>query len=543
MGDGKWEQVSWDEALDDIAGRIRKAIIDGRTDEVVYHVGRPGEDGFAERMLQAWGVDGHNSHTNVCSSGARLGMTLWAGYDRPSPDHANAKVILLLSSHLETGHYFNPHAQRIMEGKQGGAKLVVVDPRMSNTASHADVWMAPWPGSEAAILSGHRLLPAAHPLDRRAVHAPLVQLGDLSRAAPPEFAADVRGVSGRARGRLRLLHLRVRRRGGPDSGRAHRGDRHARRQLRPPLAAHVWRSAAAGNLGGWQVARALWFVLGLTGSIGTVGGTNPNGWAKFIPHGPDVPPHDGLERARLAARVPVDLQRDVNPAAALPQRGPGPARGVLLPRVQPDLDLPDGFTWMRALSDEDKVGLHVALTPTWSETAEFADLILPVGHATERHDTHSYETHAAKWLGFRQPVRRVAMERLGSRSAIPATANPGEVWEENELWFELSWRIDPDGSLGIRRHFESHDRPGRKGHRRRVLRWIFENQVPGLPEKAAAEGMTPLEYMRRYGVVEVATDVYRQDERPLTAGRTRRGRVRTRRACCANRPPTTRCRH
>jgi anaerobic selenocysteine-containing dehydrogenase len=33
-----------------------------------------------------------------------------------------------------------------------GAKLIVLDPRMSNTAAHADAWLAPWPGSEAAIL-------------------------------------------------------------------------------------------------------------------------------------------------------------------------------------------------------------------------------------------------------------------------------------------------------------------------------------------------------------------------------------------------------
>src|SRR5512139_341681 len=144
-GSGKFERVSWEEALEDIAGRIRSAIVEDRKDEVMYHVGRPGEDGFAERMLQAWGVDGHNSHTNVCSAGARLGQTLWGGFDRPSPDHSNAKVILLFSSHLETGHYFNPHAQRIMEGKGAGAKLIVVDPRMSNTASHADVWFSPWP--------------------------------------------------------------------------------------------------------------------------------------------------------------------------------------------------------------------------------------------------------------------------------------------------------------------------------------------------------------------------------------------------------------
>ncbi|MYI23528.1 MAG: molybdopterin-dependent oxidoreductase, partial [Gammaproteobacteria bacterium] len=149
-GSGQWTRVSWDEALDDIAGRIRRALEEGRQKEIMYHVGRPGEDGFTERMLAAWGVDGHNSHTNICSSGARAGYHLWMGMDRPSPDHAHARVILLVSSHLETGHYFNPHAQRIIDAKAGGAKLVVLDTRLSNTATHADHWLSPYPGSEAA---------------------------------------------------------------------------------------------------------------------------------------------------------------------------------------------------------------------------------------------------------------------------------------------------------------------------------------------------------------------------------------------------------
>ncbi len=64
----------------------------------------------------------------------------------------NAKVIFLISSHLEAGHYFNPHAQRIIEGKMRGAKIICVDPRLSNTASMSDHWLAPWPGTEAAML-------------------------------------------------------------------------------------------------------------------------------------------------------------------------------------------------------------------------------------------------------------------------------------------------------------------------------------------------------------------------------------------------------
>ena len=150
-GQGKWEKVSWDEALDELALRLRTAIIEDRKNEIMYHVGRPGEDGFANRVLAAWGVDGHNSHTNICSSSARVGFQLWVGSDRPSPDFSNAEVIFLISSHLEAGHYFNPHAQRIIEARERGAKVIVFDTRLSNTATHADHYISPYPGSEAAI--------------------------------------------------------------------------------------------------------------------------------------------------------------------------------------------------------------------------------------------------------------------------------------------------------------------------------------------------------------------------------------------------------
>ena len=151
-GEGQWEEVTWDEALDDIAGRIRAAIQEDRRDGVVYHVGRPGEDGYTERVIAAWGVDGHNSHTNVCSAAARAGYSFWMGMDRPNPDYEHAKFILLMSSHLESGHYFNPHAQRIVDAKLRGTKVAVVDTRLSNTASQADIWLSPSPGTEAAML-------------------------------------------------------------------------------------------------------------------------------------------------------------------------------------------------------------------------------------------------------------------------------------------------------------------------------------------------------------------------------------------------------
>ena len=170
------------------------------------------------------------------------------------------------------------------------------------------------------------------------------------------------------------------------------------------------------------------------------------------------------------------------------------------------------------LTDPEKVGLHVALTPTWSETAWYADYVLPMGVASERHDTHSYETHAARWLGFRQPVLRVAGEREGKTFDCTHEANPGEVWEETEFWIDLSWHIDPDGSLGIREWFESPNDPSRPVSVDEYYGWMFDNSVPGLPERAAGEDLTPLGFMRKYGAFEVEKDIYRVHERPADGG-------------------------
>jgi hypothetical protein len=83
------------------------------------------------------------------------------------------------------------------------------------------------------------------------------------------------------------------------------------------------------------------------------------------------------------------------------------------------------------------------------------------------------------------------------------------VWEENEFWLELTWRIDPDGSLGIRQYAESKKNPGTRLGIDEYYEWIFDNSVPGLPERAAAENLTPLEFMRRYGAFEVKEKIGR----------------------------------
>jgi len=503
-GEGRWERTSWDEALDTIAARIRAAIIEGRQNEIMIHIGRPGEDGFTERVLASWGVDGHNSHTNVCSSGGRTGFQFWTGIDRPSPDHANAKVIFLLSSHLETGHYFNPHAQRITEARAKGAKVIVVDTRLSNTATHADYWLSPQPGSEAAI----NLAIARHIIVTGRVNWPFVrdwwnwqeylaacrpdgpQTFDAFQQALTEeydqysfeFAAAESGIDAAVLAEVAEVVAAA--------GTA--------------FSCHSWRSAAAGNLGGWQVSRTLFFLAALLGAVATPGGTFPNAYNKFVPRPIHVPPHPKVWQE---LSWPLEFPLAQNELSFLLPHFLKEGRGRLdtyFTRVyNPVWTNPDGLSWMEVLTDTDKVGCYVALTPTWNESAYFADWVLPMGHGSERHDTHSYEQYDGQWLGFRQPVLRAARERLGEQVTDTRQVNPGEVWEENEFYIELSWRIDPDGSLGIRQYYESRAHPGEKLTVDEYYGWMFEHSVPGLPEAAAAEGLTPLAYMRRYGAFEV----------------------------------------
>src|SRR5437867_159697 len=586
-GEGKWERVSWDEVLNEIASRIRKAIVENRRDEIMYHVGRPGEDGFTERILAAWGIDGHNSHTNICSSGAREGYQLWMGLDRPSPDHANAKVILLISAHLESGHYFNPHAQRVIDGKSNGAKLIVFDTRLSNTATHADYFIAPYPGSEAAILlSIANYLIQNNLYDREFVRRwwnweeYLEQRSEVrnQRSEAKEEPRSGEMLIGQQpsnenlRSKQNVGHFVEREKDSSETEESINVSRLRRdkesyklkfvehsspeptfeefeRALKKLYAeytfefaaqesgvdaktieeiakvvstagtrfsSHNWRSVTSGVSGGWTVARALFMLNALLGAVATEGGVFPNAWNKFVPKPIHTPPHPKMwGEINWPGEFPLSMHEMSFLLPHLLKDGRGRLEVYFTRVYNPVWTNPDGFSWIEALTDENLVGCHVALTPVWNETSYFADYILPMGLGPERHDIHSYETHDAQWLGFRQPVMRAARQRNGEDVTDTREVNPGEVWEENEFWMELTWRIDSDGSLGIRQFVESKKKPGERLSVDEYYGWIFENSVPGLPEQAAAENLTPLEFMRRYGAFEVTKKIGRIHEQTV----------------------------
>ena len=246
-----------------------------------------------------------------------------------------------MSSHLETGHYFNPHAQRITEGKARGAKLAVVDVRLSNTASMADWWLAPWPGTEAKMLlaMAHVILQEdlydaefvetwvnwREYLTARRPGRP-VTFETFIAALKEEYAWATPAAAAKECGVAAATIVEIARAIGDAGSR---------------FATHIWRNTAAGNLGGWQVARALEFLCVLVGSVGAKGGTNLNSQDKFVaPPFLKPPPQKVWSELLYPREWPLSHHELSFLLTAPPARGSRQDRGLLHARLQPGVDQP-----------------------------------------------------------------------------------------------------------------------------------------------------------------------------------------------------------
>ena len=254
------------------------AITEGRPNEVMYHVGRPGEDGFTERVLAAWGVDGHNSHTNVCSSRRPGRLPLLDGHRPAEPrprqrrrdpaDQRAPRVRALLQPARAADH-----------GGEGERRQAdrLRHPAVEHRHARRPLALAAGPGSEAAILlaiANHLIRSGRY--DREFVRR-WWNWQEYLAAEHPDAPRDVRGVRGGCSRELYArVHVRVRRaRVGRRRGARSREVAELVAGAGTRLSTHTWRSAAAGNLGGWQVSRMPVPAQRLLGAVATPGGTYP----------------------------------------------------------------------------------------------------------------------------------------------------------------------------------------------------------------------------------------------------------------------------
>ncbi len=183
-GSGKWQRITWDQFYKEIIEGSTLPTADGKgtykfeglldllnddpidperpwlgpkRNQILFSVGRA-EHGRKELSDRIFGYvfgtkNSRIDHTTICEQSHHIGFKYTcAGKSHLKPDFANAKMIITFGgNYLAADFPFNANGERLMEFKANGGKLVVVDPRFSQTAKHADVWLPIKPGTDAAL--------------------------------------------------------------------------------------------------------------------------------------------------------------------------------------------------------------------------------------------------------------------------------------------------------------------------------------------------------------------------------------------------------
>ena len=163
-GEGKWKRISMKQALDlvafggTIAGRtvegLKSIYESGKPEEFMFHYGRsrikPAQEHFCKT---AFGSGTMGNHTSICETAKWLGNELTMGKHYDVNDVANSRYVLIFGANVLEAHTSHSYfAQRLIEAKSAGTKIVTFDVRLSNTAAVSDEWVPIRPGTDLAVI-------------------------------------------------------------------------------------------------------------------------------------------------------------------------------------------------------------------------------------------------------------------------------------------------------------------------------------------------------------------------------------------------------
>jgi molybdopterin-containing oxidoreductase family molybdopterin binding subunit len=151
--DPRWQEISWDEALDTIVARLDRIRKDDPRKLIISHFDIPGYK-ISTAFARAFGTN--NFHWNracYCGSASHPVWLITNGTLNSEVDFERCRYIILWGTQL--GHMVNTIAlsasSELATARREGAKLVVVDPFCSVAASKADEWVPVKPGTDGAL--------------------------------------------------------------------------------------------------------------------------------------------------------------------------------------------------------------------------------------------------------------------------------------------------------------------------------------------------------------------------------------------------------
>ncbi|MFH0814402.1 MAG: molybdopterin-dependent oxidoreductase [Pseudomonadota bacterium] len=368
-GEGKWQKVSWDEALDTVAAELKKAKDQYGVESVAFIRGAAKglQEDYMTRFANLFGSPNISSMAHLCFVPRKNASLLTYGYlARPDYEYPPSCLILWGTSPFDTcvGDF-----GKINEALGRSTKLIVIDPRKNRLVDGAEIWLQLRPGSDLALALGMiNFIVNGELYDKNFVSKWTVGFDELKSHVgnfSPEKVAEITWVPAetiRATARLYAMN-------------------------RP--ACIQWGNGIDQGINSFQSARAICILRAITGNLGV-----PGGELKWSPlpilarHSPEISMVDRispeLRKRRVSAKenlLPIAfyaLPQDI--VKAILNNDPYPIRVGYVQGCNPVISLNNSKKIYEALN---KLDFLVVADMFMTPTAALADVVLPVASFLE----------------------------------------------------------------------------------------------------------------------------------------------------------------
>lgn len=407
-GEGKWQRVSWDEALDTIAKKLLELKAKYGPESVAVGLGEPKgmEFAFGQRFATAFGTPNVSTPGNICG-GPSLAASVFTFGTNVVPDEEHLPKLLVLWGcnpiHTSGGLRRESFRQILLEG----GKLIVIDPKQIDIAKRADLWIRLRPGSDGALAMG--ILKAM--VEGKLYNQEFVQKWTLGFDKLEEHVKtfsfeDVEKVTWVPR---------------------HQIEEFARLYSQTSPASIMWGNSLENILESMQSCRAISLIRGITGNVNIPGGdvfitpapyTRPGTFMLLgkLPRKPERTLGNEYKWAMKTAYIPPQTLNK-----AILEGKPYPVKAALFFLTNPLSTYPNALEVYKAYM---QLELLVIADVFMNPTAAISDFVLPAATGME-HDAVGY------WPGWYGDIR-----------AYPKYVEPpGEAWSDAKIINELAKRV------------------------------------------------------------------------------------------------------
>ncbi len=457
-GEGAFEEISWDEALDEIAAKLNDIKAQYGPESVVFFAGYPKYfRPFLQRLALDFGSPNYCCESSTCNTAIVMAQQLTYGAGAAADLSASECVIFWTRNF---SHSSTLDMKRVIDRQNAGMKMIVVDPRVTYMAMHADIHLQIRPGTDGALaLALANVIIEEGLYDQEFVREWTEGFDEYAAYVAqmtPEKAAGICAVD------AELIYA-------------------AARLYATSKPASIMTSAAAvvHHTNGVQNYRAVFCLIGLTGNLDVAGGNMINpGSIAHVPGGfptregafpgterlAQLPPRIGAQRFPVWNRL-TDMAQACDIPRQIATGDPYPLKAAVCLGLNYRM-WPDSENFIKRLCELEFI---VDADPFLTDSAKYADIVLPVCTSVERSEVRCWP------MGYvicTQP----AIEPVGQArpdvdiiAALCAKLGLGDELLESGFDACMDWMLEPSGMTvaQLREHESGMWYPDKKPPRQR----------------------------------------------------------------------------